>query len=192
MTLCGVLLVVDKYHSKDGWLGSVAARDHESKTFATKEEAQLWCESVLAELLRKDLESLGVGQVEEAQQLRDDLNEELVRGLKELLAERPESGSLTASEILDHTRIFNETRLAQALRELCHRRHPELMQVSRVLSTHKGIQKHRMAGGTVRYSLKDESTGPSLHDDRCALRKGWPCNCPSAAFTSTASVSTGE
>lgn len=25
----------------------------------------------------------------------------------------------------------------------------------------------------------------SIHDDRCATRKGFPCNCPSAAFAET-------
>lgn len=58
------LLMVDRFSSEQlGWRGSVTATGYESKFFVTKAEAQLWCEAQLAELLRKDLESLGGGGV---------------------------------------------------------------------------------------------------------------------------------
>lgn len=59
------LLMVDRSISeqKMGWRGSVTATGYESKVFVSQAEAQLWCESQLAEQLRKDLERLGGGEV---------------------------------------------------------------------------------------------------------------------------------
>lgn len=65
-TFCALMncasLIVGLICSDRIWQGSVIAPgSHSSATFDTKEEAQLWCEAKLTELLQKDLKSLGGG-----------------------------------------------------------------------------------------------------------------------------------
>ena len=58
----GVLMHVHRLYNTDTpWVGTLIFDPGLSRAFATREEAQLWCEAKLTELLEKDLKSLGGG-----------------------------------------------------------------------------------------------------------------------------------
>lgn len=89
----------------------------------------------------------------------------LVRGLKDLLDEKPDKWCLSASEILGNIQTewdkSNITELCFAVCELCGvpqaaetGKFPSLWQVAKMLRLHKSIQSHRLGDGYWRFSVK--------------------------------------